>query len=671
VFRVSGFYDISMADWRAPPVARTPEERGHLAERLETLLSTLAAGIVEVDLEGRFVFANPAAERMLGMTETAYLGRTPDELGIVRYDTAGRRVDPSESPILTAGRGGRERIRSVYRYSGLSVPDLWLEGETAPIFSVTGALVGAVVSFVDVTARFALEAVQRAADQRLDDILRHTAVGVLMVDAGGRIEYANAAALGGRQASDVLGQLAADPAWQIMNEDAEVLPYHALPVPTALREKREVRDMTLGFPFPGGETRWARVTVVPLSRADGSLRGAVVTLDDTTERRALAAQLAQAQKMDAIGQLAGGIAHDFNNLLTSILGSAELAMMAAPADSGLVQDLSDIRKAALRGAALTGRVLTFARKQVPQPRSVSLERLVDSTQKLLEGALGEQIVLRRESDANLWSARVNPSEMEQVIINLAINARDAMPGGGELIIGTHNRVVDPAQAGQRGVDPGEYVALSLRDTGVGIPPELLGRIFEPFFTTKPVGKGTGLGLAICYGVANQSHGFITAESTLGRGSTFTVYLPRAPGGAPSPASGDDDPTPLAKGTGIIMVVEDEEGVRKLIARILGEAGYQVLSAASGVEALAIQRRTPHKIEVLVADVIMPNMRGPDVARAMRQHQPNLPVLFVTGYTGFPLAETPGFGPEDEVLGKPFAPQQLLACVRYAITRDRP
>ena len=184
-------------------------------------------------------------------------------------------------------------MQSVHRYSGLSVPDIWLEAETTPIFSATGELVGVVASFIDVTARFALEAVQRAADQRLNDILRHTAVGVLMLDAEGRIEYANAAALGGRQSSDVLGQLAADPAWRIMNEHGDVVAYDALPVPTALRERREVRDVTLGFPGPGSEVRWARVTVVPLVRPDGSLRGAVVTLDDTTERRALAAQLAQ------------------------------------------------------------------------------------------------------------------------------------------------------------------------------------------------------------------------------------------------------------------------------------------------------------------------------------------------------------------------------------------
>jgi two-component system cell cycle sensor histidine kinase/response regulator CckA len=391
----------------------------------------------------------------------------------------------------------------------------------------------------------------------------------------------------------------------------------------------------------------------------------VVTLDDTTERRALAAQLAQAQKMEAIGQLAGGIAHDFNNLLTSILGNTELALMAAPEDSTLTQDLAEIREAALRGAALTGRVLTFARKAIRQPQVVSLDRLTASTHTLLERALGEHIILRRESDADLWSARVDPNEIEQVIINLAINARDAMPDGGELVIGTHNRVVDAVLAGQQGVARGEYVALSLHDTGVGIAPEVQGRIFEPFFTTKPVGKGTGLGLAICYGVAKQSRGFITVDSTVGLGTTFTFYVPRACD-PPSELALTEDPTPLAEGRGTVLVVEDEESVRSLIVRILGAAGYEVLTAASGPEALALQQHTRRRLDLLVTDVMMPHMRGPEVARGMRKHQPDLPVLFMTGYAGVPLAEVPGFEPQDELMSKPFTPQELLRCVQRGI-----
>jgi two-component system cell cycle sensor histidine kinase/response regulator CckA len=640
-------------------VSRTPEEWESLARRLDALVSTLTAGVIETDVSGRLVFANAAAERMLGLADTAYLGRTADELGIVRHDSAGRQVEHRVGAWTAAGR---ESVHSVYRYSGPGFPDLWLEGDTVPLFSATGELTGTVDCFMDVTARF--QAARRAADARLDDILRHTAVGVLMVDPAGRIEYANAAALDGREASDVLGQLAADPAWQIMNEHGERLSYDDLPVPTALRQGREVRDATLGFPAPGRETRWARVTVVPVNHPDGSLRGAVVTLDDITERRMLAAQLAQAQKMEAIGQLAGGIAHDFNNLLTAILGNAELATMAAPPGSPLAQELVEIRDAALRGAALTGRVLTFARKQVSQPQIVVLDQLVASTQKLLARALGEQIVLLCRSGDGLWSVRVDPSEIEQVIINLAINARDAMPNGGELVVGAGNCVIDATQAAKHGVEPGEYVALSVRDTGVGIPPEMLGRVFEPFFTTKPVGVGTGLGLSICYGVARQSRGFITVESTVGVGSTFTLHLPRATE-APSSRAGTEERAPLGKGRGTILVAEDEESVRTLVGRMLSRDGYKVLTATSGADALSLQARTPDELALLITDVVMPTMRGPEVATAMRRHQPNLPVLFLTGYTGVPSQDSAAFG-KDEVLKKPFTAQQLLAAVRRAI-----
>ncbi len=645
-------------------VARTLEEWERLARRLDTVVSALAAAVIQTDVAGRLVFANPAAERILGLTGSSYLGRTVEELGIVRYDESGRQVDQPAGAWVTAGRGS---VHGVYRYAGRSLPDRWLEGDTAPLFSATGEVIGSVDCLTDVTARF--EAARRASDARLDDILRHTAVGVLMVDPGGRIEYANAAALGERQASEVLGQLAADPAWQIMNEQGELVPYDALPVPTALRERVEVRGVMLGFPQPGRETRWAQVTVVPVANPDGSLRGAVVTLDDMTERRALATQLGQAQKMEAVGQLAGGLAHDFNNLLTAILGNAELAMMAAQPGSSVVDDLAQIRDAAQRGAALTGRVLTFARKQARQQQVIALGGVLAGTQKLLVRALGEQIVLRCESASDLWPVRVDPGEIEQVIVNLAINARDAMPNGGELVIGARNCVVDGAQAAQHGVEPGEYVALSVRDTGVGIPPDLLGRIFEPFFTTKPVGSGTGLGLAICYGVARQSRGFITVDSTPGRGTTFTFHVPRAAEAAPSAGAVTDQGAPLGKGAGTILVAEDEESVRALVGRMLTRDGYEVLSAAGGVEALSLQASRPNEIVLLITDVVMPVMRGTEVARAMRESQPNLPVLFLTGYAGLPPHHAPEFG-EDQVLKKPFTTAELLGAVRRAIEGPR-
>jgi two-component system, cell cycle sensor histidine kinase and response regulator CckA len=503
-------------------------------------------------------------------------------------------------------------------------------------------------------------------DDRLDEILRHTAAGVLLVDAEGRILYANEAALGGRTMAEVIGQLAADAAWNLTDEHGRVLSYDELPVPTALRERREVRNFPLGIPTPIG-LRWYLVTVVPLYRVDATLRSAVVTLDDVTERRALAAQLAHAQKMEGIGQLAGGMAHDFNNLLTTILGNAQLALMNVPRGSSLADDLTQICEAAQRGAALTHHVLTFARKQIVAPRIVDVAHLTDGIEKLLQRTIGEQVKLRRERAPDTGSVQIDPGELEQIIVNMAINARDAMPAGGELVIGTLNRDVDAdlAQA-HPGAAPGEYVAITIRDTGDGMSPETLSRAFEPFFTTKPVGGGTGLGLSICYGIVKQARGFITVQSVEGSGTTFTVFLPRTTT-APVAVSSDKKPAEAINGAGTILFIEDDPMVRTLVERILKKNGYLVVSAQSGNEAVALHASATSPIDLLISDVIMPGMRGPEVARVLRMKQPELRTLFISGYADLSNSQQSEFNPEYNLLVKPFSPEQLLERVQKLLS----
>jgi len=504
-----------------------------------------------------------------------------------------------------------------------------------------------------------------APDERLDEILRHTAAGVVMVNREGRIQYANAAALGGRQAEEVIGQLAADPTWKLTDEHGRALSYDELPVPTALRERREVSGFLMGIPMPVG-MRWMLVTVVPLFHGDGELRGAVATLDDVTERRALAAQLAQAQKMEGIGQLAGGMAHDFNNLLTGILGTAQLALAGVPTDSPLADDLRQISAAAQRGAALTRQVLTFARKQVIQPRVIDVALLTDGTVALLRRMIGEHIVLRHANGPKVGSVKIDPGELEQVIVNMAINARDAMPDGGELWITSENRRVDAALADAHpGAGSREFVALTIRDSGHGMSPEVLSRAFEPFYTTKSVGSGTGLGLSICYGIVRHAHGFITVDSTVGQGTTFVVYLPRVLGVGVDVAV-ENDTAPLGQGTGAILLVEDEVAVRTVVERILRKHGYLVLAAGSGYEALAVHERTPQSISLLITDVIMPGMRGPELARTLVTRQPGLPVLFTTGYADLSAGQESDFDPERNLLVKPFTPEHLVRRVQQLL-----
>ncbi len=648
---------------------RTTEELEHLTQGLDTLLATLAAGVLETDLEGRFTFANPYALRTFAATEEEFIGRTVSELGIERYDQSGAPIVPEASPIHRVMREGQGVVRAVLRYVRKPSVDVWLESQTAPLRSPSGEIAGTAISFIDVTDRFRLEAAERRAAERMTEVLRLMPTGVVFVDPEGRIELANEAAAGisGLKPADVIGQLVADPAWRLTDETGKVMPYHALPVPTALRERRAVRGVELGVPTLSGAVRWIRVGAFPLLEPDGTLRGAVVTMEDTTERRALAEQLLQAQKLEGIGLLAGGIAHDFNNLLTIILGNAELVLPSLAPGSRAARGISEIREAAERGATLTRQLLTFARKQVVQPRALKLDQLTADLEKLLARALGEEIVLQRSSDADLWPVKIDRGQMEQVLLNMAVNARDAMPRGGTLVLDTRNRAVDAREAAlDPDVEPGDFVTLSIRDTGVGMSCDLVARIFDPFFTTKPAGSGSGFGLSICHGVVKQARGFITVESEPGRGTTFGINLPR------TTDSSEESPTipetPLRKEAGTILLVEDEDGVRSFVARALSGYGFDVISASTARLALALYEKRGH-VDLLLTDVVMPDMGGIELARALHAHAPALPVLYMTGYIDAHKLDAPELNVEESLLLKPFTPMQLVHRVQQLIARS--
>jgi nitrogen-specific signal transduction histidine kinase/CheY-like chemotaxis protein len=406
-----------------------------------------------------------------------------------------------------------------------------------------------------------------------------------------------------------------------------------------------------------------RVSAQPLFEPDGKLRGAVVTTEDVTEHHNLAERLLQAQKIEGIGQLAGGMAHDFNNLLTVIIGNAELA---ARRPAGAAREVAEILDAANRGASLTRQILTFARKQVVQARPVRLDGLVEEVEGLLQRALGEGVVLRRASDSGLWPVRIDPGQMEQVLVNMAFNARDAMPRGGSLAIEMRNVAVGEHEAQRRaGVEAGDFVLLSIADTGTGMAPELAARIFDPFFTTKPIGSGTGLGLSICHGVVKQARGFIDVETELGRGTTFKMYLPRS---ADEPTqSVPPPPMPLTGGKGVILLSEDQDAVRSLVERALTGYGYQVVSASSGRHALELQKQTPH-VDLLLTDMVMPEMGGVELANALRQRLPGLPVLYMTGYVDESSAALLAPEEEENVLVKPFTPMQLLQRIQQLLSQ---
>ncbi|HET9222799.1 MAG TPA: ATP-binding protein, partial [Roseiflexaceae bacterium] len=404
----------------------------------------------------------------------------------------------------------------------------------------------------------------------------------------------------------------------------------------------------------------------PLRDAQGAVETVIGVAVDISDRARLEARLLQAQKMDAIGRLAGGVAHDFNNLLTAITGYVEIALAELSPDHTIVPDLHEIRNSAARAAALTRQLLAFARKQIIDPRVLSLNDLILEVDKLLRRLIGEDIEFITVPAPDLWPVRVDSGQIEQLLVNLVVNARDAMPDGGRLIIETGNIVLDETfERMHISVTPGPYVMLAVSDTGVGMPPDVQAQLFEPFFTTKELGKGTGLGLATCYGIVKQHGGTIWVYSEVGKGTTIKVYLPCVEAPA-APRSHQALPETLPPGVETLLVVEDEPAVRDLAARVLRAQGYTVLVAADGAEALARADEYGGRIQLLLADVIMPRIGGKALADQLLSRWPEIKVLFMSGYTDSAIAHRGHLDPDVAFIQKPFTPAQLAHKVRETL-----
>ena len=385
------------------------------------------------------------------------------------------------------------------------------------------------------------------------------------------------------------------------------------------------------------------------------------------ERKQLEAQFLQAQKLEGIGQLAGGIAHDFNNLLTAISGYADLIWDALPSDQPIRSDLEEIRKAVTRASGLTRQLLAFARKQIIEPRVLNLNDLIGDMDKLLRRVIGEDIGLVTRPDPGLGCVKADPGQIEQVIMNLAVNARDAMPNGGKLTIETHNVLLDSSYAREhQGVIAGSYALLAVSDTGVGMDSDVQAHAFEPFFTTKGQGKGTGLGLATCYGIVKQHGGNIWVYSEVGQGTTFKIYLPHVDEHV-SAASAQLAAQTLPRGQETVLVVEDETAVRELITRVLRAQGYQVLEAINGAEAIRVaEARAPAAIDLLLTDVVMPELGGQAAAAHIGARNSSMKVLFISGYTDSAIVHHGRLAEGLAFLHKPFTPTVLTRKVREVL-----
>jgi two-component system, cell cycle sensor histidine kinase and response regulator CckA len=400
----------------------------------------------------------------------------------------------------------------------------------------------------------------------------------------------------------------------------------------------------------------------PVRAAGRGFYGRVWFFRDVTGRKRLESQLRQGQKMEAIGRLAGGVAHDFNNLLTAILGYSDVLAVKLAGNEGLLADLAEIKQSGERAASLTSQLLAFSRQQTVQPKVLDLNRVVGKIEKMLRRMIGEDVDLRTNLAPSLGSVRADAVQLDQVLMNLAVNARDAMPRGGRLTIETGDVVLDDAFVREHpGSAKGPHAHLRVTDTGAGMPKEVLAHCFEPFFTTKELGKGTGLGLATVYGIVKQNGGYVGVRSEPGQGTSFDIYLPRVDE-APV-RSGETVMLPCILGTERILLVEDEAVVRKLVRTTLKASGYAVSEAASGEEALRIVKDQSAPFDLLITDMVMPGMGGRDLARKIREQWPDVPVLYMSGYTEDAAFRQGGLESGAVLLRKPFSPNDILVKVR--------
>jgi PAS domain S-box-containing protein len=486
-------------------------------------------------------------------------------------------------------------------------------------------------------------------------LFRDAPMGVALADAGGTITEANAAFA---QFFGISGAV-------VGKACADLVDAHDRPAVGALIAKAaagEAGKQAIELRSPS--ERMAELFASP------QVGGAVLYLVDVSEQKALETKFAQSQKMQAVGQLAGGVAHDFNNLLTVIIGNCEFLLMRHPAGDPSFKEINEVHQNALRAAALVGQLLAFSRKQTMQPKTLALGDVIGELAQMLRRLLGEGITLAVEKDSDLWPVHADEAQLSNAIINLVVNARDAMPSGGTVTIRTSNRSVSSARALGTAIMPaGEYVEIEVADTGVGMSKEIQSKIFDPFFTTKPVGQGTGLGLATVYGIVKQTGGFITVDSEVGAGTAFKIYLPRmrVEAGAAVPEIAAPAAPRDVTGQDTILLVEDEEAVRSFAARALRMRGYNVIEASGGEEALEIVQAGKTEIHLLITDVVMPNMDGPTMVRHVKELKPDLAVIFMSGYAEEAFRRNDEKAEDIHFLPKPFGLKQLAAKVKEVLS----
>ena len=519
------------------------------------------------------------------------------------------------------------------------------------------------ISIIDITERKLAEEALRESEERFRATFEQAAVGIAHVGLDGRWLRVN------QKLCDVVGYSREELLDQSFTDFTypDTLEANIEYINQLVAGQIENYTLEKRYIHKEGTLIWANVTVSLLRSPSDEPKYLISVIEDITQRKRLETQLRQSQKLEAIGRLAGGIAHDFNNILTIIIGNSELALLSLAEDNPLYADINQIGQVAERAAALTRQLLAFSRQQVLQPAPLNLNTVVINIETLLHRLIGEHIELVTLLEPELGQVQADPSQIEQVILNLAVNARDVMPRGGKLTIETTNIKLDRNDLGyEANSEPGLYVMLAIHDTGPGIPPEIQAHIFEPFFTTKEVGQGTGLGLATVHGIIEQSGGFIKVDSALEQGTVFKIFLPAIPQASQISLT-EPAALPPSGGVETILLVEDEEQVRNLTRHILETNGYNILEATNGPAALQlVQQHQPH-LHMLITDVLMPGgLSGPQLAHEITILYPHIKVLYMSGYTDNTLAEQGLKAPDFSFIAKPFTPQQLMQKIRQVL-----
>jgi len=522
----------------------------------------------------------------------------------------------------------------------------------------------------------------RAAEVRFMRFFQNTPMAIATVDKSGRIARSNA-----RFASAFEGMLKRSEGLGDERSILAVVAERDRPaLEAAIRKAGEGQGdiAPVEAALAGSSERWANFFVSAVEEEDRDGEAAIVYALETTTQRTLENRVYQQQKMESVGQLAGGIAHDFNNVLSAIMMATDFLLNAHKPTDPSFQDIIQIKQNANRAAALVRQLLAFSRKQTLRPQVLDLGETLSDLGMLLKRLIGEKVTLEVVHGRDLWPVKVDISQFEQVIVNLAVNARDAMPDGGKLSVRTANVTADECgKFAYKGMPVADYVLVEVSDTGIGIPPDIIEKIFEPFFSTKDVGKGTGLGLSTVYGIVKQTGGFVYADSAPGN-TAFRIFLPRhVPGAEDKPAQIPAGEAPaiagamsaadsMAKaatadltGQGTILLVEDEEGLRALNARGLTSRGYTVLEAGNGVEAIEVLEKHGH-VDLVVSDVVMPEMDGPTLLKELRRRDPNVKIIFVSGYAEEAFAKNLPSQEQYAFLAKPFTLKQLVAVVKQTL-----